>query len=80
MKGFVDKENGKLMAKEVPHGSLVDTEKYNEKIDIFLDKFWRSWHVLKRLNLKSVRILCIREHVKAANGLVCVKNRKHFYE
>ncbi len=39
-KGFVDKESGASVAKEVSHGSAVTPEKYQEKLDLFLDKFW----------------------------------------
>ncbi|MGH1469051.1 MAG: RecB family exonuclease [Bdellovibrionales bacterium] len=45
-KGFVDKENGASFAKEVPHGSAVTVEKYQEKLELFLSKFWE---VLNRI-------------------------------
>ncbi len=42
VKGFVSKGSGEKFAKEVPQGSAVTIEKYEEKLELFLVKFWQT--------------------------------------
>lgn len=50
LKGFVDKETGVEMAKEVPMGSAILTDKYQEKVNLFLENFWE---VLEKIGSNS---------------------------
>ncbi len=64
VKGFVDKENGQNFAKEVPQGSAVTVEKYEEKLEIFLVKFWKT--------LENISNNVFNEKPNQAYSKVCV--------